>query len=234
MITVFLRTCIIYFVLLLSMRFLGKRQLGELEVSELITTFMLSELAALPISDPDVPIAYAVVPILLLLSIEVILSFFVSRYAPLRKIFFGAPSVLIYKGKINVKEMKKLRIGITELLSELRQKDISDILDVHCAILEENGKLSVFPNADALPVSRADANIPAKESGIGFPVVADGQIMHASMHAAGIDEPWIDKTLTANGLRRTDVLLMTVDEQKKAVFVKKAPDCSDIKEAHKK
>ncbi len=234
MITVFLRTFIIYIVLLVSMRFLGKRQVGELELSELITTFMLSELAVMPISDPDIPIAYAIVPILILLSIEVILSFSVSRFAPLRKFFFGAPSILIYKGKINVKEMRKLRIGIMELLSELRLKDIADIRDVRCAILEENGKLSVFPNAESTPLTRADAGISAAESGIGLPVVVEGKIMQASMRDADVDEAWIDKTLTKNGLHRSDVLLMTVDEQKHAVFIRKSDRESKITEGKAK
>lgn len=221
MITVFLRTFIIYLILLVSMRFLGKRQIGELEISELITTFMLSELAVMPISDPDIPIAYALVPILILLSIEVILSFAVSRRAKLRKLLFGAPSLLIYKGKINVKELQKLRIGVMELLSELRQKDVADIRDVRCAILEENGKLSVFPTAKASPLTRADTNIPMQETGIGLPVVVEGKIMPTSMQDAGVDEAWIMSTLSKSNIRRADVLLMTVDEQKRATIVNK-------------
>ncbi len=214
MITVFIRTFIIYIILLLSMRFLGKRQVGELELSELITTFMLSELAVMPISDPDIPIAYALVPILVLLSIEVVLSFIVSRYAPMRKIFFGAPSILIYKGKVNLKEIKKLRIGITELIAELRQKDIPDIRDVRCAILEENGKLSVFRHADAEPPTRKDAGIDAEETGIGLPVLVDGRFMKTSMRDADVDESWIRKKLAENGLSHKEILLMTVDEKK--------------------
>lgn len=229
MITVFFRTFLIYFILLLSMRFLGKRQVGELELSELITTFMLSELAVMPISNTDIPIAYAIVPILILLSIEVILSFTVSRHAPLRKIFFGAPSILIYKGKLNMKEMKKLRIGITELLSELRLKDISDIRDVRCAILEENGKLSVFPRAETLPVTRGDAKLNTLECGVGLPVLVDGRIMKNSMRDADVDEAWIDKTLARHKLNRSDILIMTVDEEKSVSFVLKEKSFADIR-----
>ncbi len=230
MITVFLRTFIIYLLLLASMRFLGKRQLGELELSELITTFMLSELAVMPISDPDIPIAYALVPILIILSIEVILSFAVSRCAKLRKFLFGAPSILIYKGKINVKELRKLRIGIAELLAELRQKDIADIRDVRCTILEENGKLSVFPNADTAPPSRAEMGIGSVENGIGLPVIVEGKIMETSMRDADVDEAWIERALAKNSLRRKDVLLMTVDEQKHAAFVLRSDTQAEIQE----
>ena len=233
MITVFVRTFIIYTILLLSMRFLGKRQVGELELSELITTFMLSELAVMPISDPDIPIVYALIPILSLLSIEVVLSFIVSRYAPMRKIFFGTPSILIYKGKINLKEIKKLRIGITELVSELRQKDISDICDVRCAILEENGKLSVFPRSAASPLTKEDAGIEAAEKGLGLPVLVGGHLMQKTMRDADVDEAWIDKKLMENDLTRKDVLLMTVDEQKHVVFVRKEGPEADITEEKK-
>lgn len=222
MITVFLRTLLIYITLLISMRFLGKRQIGELEISELITTFMLSELAVIPISDPDTPITYAIVPILVLLSVEVILSFAVSRKASLRKLLFGAPSLLIYKGKINVTELRKLRIGVPELLSELRQKDIADIRDVRCAILEENGKLSVFPTAKASPVTRADAGISTAESGIGLSVVVEGKLMPTTMRDADVEEGWIIKTLKNSGTPLHDVLLMTVDEQKHATIVTKS------------
>lgn len=231
MIAVFLRTCIIYFTLLLSMRFLGKRQMGELELSELITTFMLSELAVLPISDPDIPITYAIVPILLLLSIEVILSFTVSRFGSLRKLFFGAPSILIYKGEINIKEMQKLRIGILELLSELRLKDIADIREVRCAILEENGKLSVFPTADAAPITRSDMGIDSEESGIGLPVIVAGQLMRDSMRVAGVDARWIEGRLKESGLRREEVLLMTVDENRQASLIKNEPAQAKIRQA---
>jgi len=234
MITVFLRTFLIYFLLLLSMRFLGKRQIGELEVSELITTFLLSELASVPIADPGVPIAYAAVPILTLLSIEVVLSFLVSRHAPLRKIFFGAPSILIYKGKLNLKEIKNLRIGITELIAELRQKDIADIRDVRCAILEENGKLSVFLRSDAEPPCREDMKIAAAETGIALPVLVEGRLMHTSMRDAGVDEDFIARTLSRNGLRQKDVLLMTVDEQKRASFILNTEPLSKIEEGKPK
>ncbi len=234
MIAVFIRTLFIYTLLLVSMRFLGKRQIGELELSELITTFMLSELAATPIVNPDIPISYAVVPILLLLSIEVILSFIVSRYAPLRKLLFGAPSILIYKGKVNLKEIRKLRIGITELLSELRLKDVADIGDVHCAILEGNGKLSVFTKAETQPLSREDVKTPAREAGIGLPVLVGGKIMKNTMRDAGVDESWVHKTLQKNGLSQKEVLLMTVDEEKKAVFILEGDTFSKITEGKTK
>ena len=131
-----------------------------------------------------------------------------------------------------MKEMKKLRIGVMELLSELRQKDISDIRDVRCAILEENGKLSVFTNADVMPLTRADMNVHMDETGIGLPVVVEGKIMDASMEAAGVDRKWIKETAAKNGLQLDEILLMTVDEQKRAAFIKSGTENAEITEGN--
>lgn len=121
MITVFFRTIVIYAVLLISVRIMGKRQLGELELSELITTLMVSELAVLPISDKRIPVLYGIVPILVLLSVEVILSQIITVSPAAKRIFCGTPAILIRDGKIDEKALRRARIGVDELMSELRQ-----------------------------------------------------------------------------------------------------------------
>lgn len=225
MITVFIRTLLIYIFLLGTMRFLGKRQVGELQLSELVTTLMLSELAVMPITDTDIPIVYALLPILTLLSLEVIVSFTAAKWVPLRKLLLGAPSLLIYQGRLNLEEMKKQRIGAGELLSELRQKDIANIRDVRYAILEDNGKLSVFPNASDSPLTPSDANIDAKECGISLPLIINGLPMKDSMRHAGIDLPHLKKLLQRLGITTQDVFLMTVNEQRTVSYIlKNSPD----------
>ncbi len=221
MITVLARTLIIYLLLLVSMRLVGKRQIGELQLSELITTLMLSDLAVLPISDVGIPITYAILPILTLLSLEVFISFAASRVPALRRIFFGAPSLLICHGKLDRAELARLRIGVGELISELRLKDVEDVGDVRYAILENNGKLSVFKNAAASPVTPDDAGIAVTEKGIALPVVIDGRLMPESMKHAGVSREWIEKTLAERGLRRCEILLMNVDEQRHFSYIKK-------------
>jgi len=218
MLTLFLRTLIIYLLLLAAMRLVGKRQIGELQLSELITTLMLSELAVIPLGDADIPLSYAILPITVLLSLEIIVSFCACRSMPLRKCLYGTPSILIYNGRINRKEMARLRMDISELLAELRQKDVSDISEVQCAILEDNGKLSVFRAEDT------------EETGVSLPVIISGKIMKTSMRHANIDEAWIDSRLARHGLRRADVLLMSVDGQKSAVYIlKNSPDGKIVK-----
>lgn len=225
MITVFIRTLIIYTFLLAAMRFLGKRQVGELQLSELVTTLMLSELAVMPIADGDIPIAYAILPILTLLSLEVIVSSATAKWVTVRKFLMGSPSLLIYRGRLNTEEMKRQRIGAAELLSELRQKDISDISQVRYAILEDNGKLSVFKNAADSPPLPADLKIDASECGVALPLIINGYFMKSSIHHAHIKEKDLHKLLNRLHLRPENLLLMTVDESGRVTYVlKDSPD----------
>lgn len=225
MVTVFIRTLLIYIFLLGTMRFLGKRQVGELQISELVTTLMLSELAVSPITDVDVPIVYALLPILTLLSLEVVISFAIAKWVPLRKFLLGSPSLLIYQGRLNMEEMKKQRIGPGELLSELRQKDIADVREVRYAILEDNGKLSVFPNRADSPLTPTDAGIEAEEVGVALPLIINGLPMEDSLRHAGVDHTHLRKLLKRLRLTEQDVFLMTVDEKRTVSYVlKNSPD----------
>jgi uncharacterized membrane protein YcaP (DUF421 family) len=126
---------------------------------------------------------------------------------------YGAPSILIHKGKLNMREMKRLRMDISELVAELRLKDIADISDVHCAILEDNGKLSVFPAMGE------------EERGISLPVIVHGEFMKRAMEFSDVDETWVNARLKKHRIKRKDVLLMSVDEQHKIVYIlKNSPD----------
>ena len=205
--TVLIRTFIIYVLLLVSMKLMGKRQVGELELSELITTFMLSELAVIPISDKNIPLAYAVFPILLLLSLEVIFSFCITKINILKKLFYGKPSFLIAKGTVDQRELERLRISLDELLSELRQKDIADISDVDYAILEDNGKLSVIRKGC---------------TGYAHPIIIDGELIDDEMKKCRIDRAVVEKWLSPDGLSPCDVFLLTVDDRGKISLIAKS------------
>ena len=221
MITVFLRTLIIYVILLASMRLMGKRQIGELQLSELVTTFMLSELAVIPISDKHVPVAYAALPILLLLSLEVILSFLLTKSAVLKRLFLGKPSIVIRNGELNQKELGRQRITVYELLSELRLKNVASPADVEYAILEENGKLSVFPKVAKAPITPEQMGQSPVESGIAHPLIVDGKISTANLRLTGKSERWLAKVLSENGLGMKDVFLLTVDDGGNVVLARK-------------
>lgn len=224
MITVFIRTIIIYLTLIVAMRLMGKRQIGELQISELVITFMLSDLAVIPISDKNIPVSHAIIPILLLLSLEVILSFTQTKSETLRKILCGSPSVVIRRGKLDYEEMSKHRLELEELLSELRLKGAFDVGDVEYAILEENGKLSVQLKADKSPLTPSQVDIVADETGIAHPIIVDGKIDRTSLKKAGRDDSWMFSALARFDVKYQNVFLMTVDDLGNANVYVKDPD----------
>ncbi len=204
MATVLIRTAIIYVLFTFAIRLMGKRQVGEMQLSELITTFMLSELAINPIQDISIPIAYSIIPLIFLFSMEVITSFVVTKSSWFRRIFMGGPSIIIKKGVLNQKELSRLRISISELLSELRLKDVGSIDEVDCAILEQNGKLSVFLKKDK-----------AIDGGVAHELIIDGALNFSAIHSCGKEENWVFSQLKKRNLDLKNVFLMTVDDENK-------------------
>lgn len=221
MITVFLRTLLIYFILIVSMRLMGKRQVGELQLSELIVTIMLSDFAATPIYETDIPFAYAVIPILLLLSVEVVLSFIILHCPKLKNLLGGRPSLIIRKGKLDQKELKRQRMCLSELISSLRQQGIKDIGDVDYAILEENGKLSVFEKADCAPPTAKDMGISPIREGISHPLIIDRTVIDRNLTRAGWSEEKLRKELSSIGKTHADILLFSVDDSGKTTVIYK-------------
>ena len=144
MTVIFFRTVIIYLILLLVLRLMGKRQIGELQPSELVTTLLLSQIASQPILAQNVPIAYGVIPVCIVVCLEVILSFIMTRVPFLKRLFVGKPSILINKGKMDTKELMRVRVTVEELMSELRSHGVGDPADVYYAVMEENGSISVL------------------------------------------------------------------------------------------
>lgn len=212
MVIVLIRATIIYLTLLVALRLTGKRQVGELEISELVTTFMISELATTPIQNLSIPLAYSIAPIILLLCVEIILSHLATRSKSFKKLFFGNPSIIIQNGVLNQKELSRLRIGINELLGELRLKDVSDIGDVDYAILEQNGKLSVFLKSHKQTVCLSDLHKSAKRTGICHAVIVDGDINQSNLEYSGKDINWLMKYLENHNLKLKDIFLMTVND----------------------
>lgn len=209
---VVLRTVVMYFFLIVSVRIMGKRQLGELELSELVITLMVSELAVVPISDDNISLLRGMIPIAILLAIEVAISKIMARNGRIKRLFCGTPSVLIRSGEIDEAELRRSRIGIDELMSELRQNGIAHIEDVSYAIIESNGKMSVIPRAKSSPASAKDAGISVTESGISHGVIVNGTISDRSLFQAGKTEAWLDAVVKDRRIDVSDVLLMTVDD----------------------
>lgn len=222
MTTILLRTAIVYLFLLTIMRLMGKRQLGELEVSELVSTLLLSDIAALPITDQDIPLVYAIIPITLITTLEISLSVLLMRFPHLKNLISPRPSALIRHGKIDKKEMNRNRISIDELLSELRQNDATEISEVDYAILEQNGKLTVIKKRLNSQVTLKDLGLSTSENGIPHIIIADGHINKNGLLQSKRDTSWLNNYLKSKKLSPSDIYIMTLDDADKIKFIKRS------------
>ena len=223
MLSIIIRAVIIYTVLTVMLRLMDKRQIGELQISELITTLLLSELAANPIENPDQPLLYFVVPILLIVGLELLISDLKNRLPFLKKVFESPPAVLIRYGIPDQEEMQRMRVSLEELLSALRLEGITDIGDVAYAILEQNGKLSVTPRAQQKPVTVQDLSLPTVERGISHALVIDGQIIKDECAFCHKDEEWLYRTAHRYGCTLEEVFLLALDDAGGVLCLKKNP-----------
>lgn len=222
MTNILLRTAIVYLFLLTIMRLMGKRQLGELEVSELVSTLLLSDIAALPITDQDIPLIYAIIPITLITTFEISLSVLLTKCPAIKNLISTRPSALVRKGKIDKKEMTRNRISIDELISELRQNNVSDISEVEYAILEQNGKITVVKKRiDSQPTLK-DLGIKVSESGIPHIIIADGRIDKHGLIQVKKDKAWLTNYLKSKKLSPSDIYIMTLDDADKATIIKRS------------
>lgn len=211
MASIFFRIVLIYFFLSLTLKLMGKRQLGELEVGELVSTLLISEVAAIPIDDPDLPLLNALIPILFILSAEILLSSVKNRSEKLKQLIEGQPVYIIYKGKIRQKVLEDNRISVNELLSELRVLGIADISEVAYAILEQSGKLSVTLRADCQPITK-EGLTQTSDPGIAHLIVADREVNEENLKALGYNRAWLDGVFSRYGVKLSEVFLLTVDD----------------------
>ncbi|MBE6799942.1 MAG: DUF421 domain-containing protein [Ruminococcaceae bacterium] len=215
MIATIIRTFIIYCVVSVCVRLMGKRQLGELQPGELVVTILISEIAAIPIEDNTAPIINSVIPLLLLVSFEIISSVIDRKSVKFRYLTEGKPVTIIRNGTLLQKELKNLRFTINDVLSGLRQKDVFDIEDVEYAIVETNGTLSVLLKPDKRPATSKTIGKTEKDTGLPCAVVVDGKIIESVFEDCGITKNEVIQKIQ----RETDdiktILLMTVDKSKK-------------------
>ena len=221
MLTILIRTIIIYVFLLIIMRIMGKRQIGELELSDLVTTFLLSEIASLPITDTSIPVAFAIIPMVILLTFEVCSSWLLSVSPRLKNLFSSHPSTLIHNGIINRKEMRAARLSLDELFAQIRQNGISDLSEVKYAILEQNGKITVIQSADSKPPSAKDMKIKVTDHGIEHIIISEGTINQYSLDALGFKKSEILGILEQRELLPEDVYLMLMDDTRNIKIFKK-------------
>lgn len=207
----YIRTLFLYLVLILSVRLMGKRQIGQMEASEFVVTMLVANLAAIPMQDSGLPLLSGLVPILTVLGMELLLSFLILKSIALRKLLCGKPVILIDNGKVLRENLRSTRVTMDELTGHLRQKDVLDIADVQFAILETDGTLSVFPYPAQRPASAKEAGIHPGEQYLPITVVEDGCLSEENLSKAGKDLRWLRTFLADKGTTLQDTLLLTVD-----------------------
>jgi len=217
----YLRTGFLYLVLILSIRMMGKRQIGQMEASEFVVTMLVANLASIPMQDAAIPLYSGLLPILVVLGMELTLSGLILRSVWIRRFFCGKPVVLIDNGKILLENLRSTRVTLDELTGHLREKDVLDIQTVQFAILETDGSLSVFPYPEQRPATAKEAGIQAEKQYLPITIVEDGYISEENLRKAGKDRSWLDGILKKNGAARQEVLLLTVDSADHVVFLRK-------------
>ena len=218
MILSFLRTALLYLVLVLAVRLMGKRQIGQMEASEFVVTMLVANLAAIPMQDGAIALYSGLVPILTVLGLELVLAGLLMRSVLLRRIFCGKPVILIDNGKILSRNLRRTRVTLDELMGHLRQKGALEITDVQFAILETDGTLSVFLCPEKEPATAEDAGVTVKKRHLPISIIQDGQICRENLQKAGKDQAWLEKTLKQYGTRE-DTLLLTVDDEGTVVWL---------------
>ncbi len=208
---VYIRAVVLYLILILVIRLMGKRQIGQMEPSEFVVTMLIANLASVPVEDVGVPLYTGVIPMFTVLGVEWVLSVLCLRSIRIRKLLCGKPVILIDNGRILQQNLRKTTVTIDELTESLREKNILDLKTVQFAILETSGKLSVFPYPKDRPASAQEAGIKAVPQYLPVTIISDGRLLKHNLSVAQKDTAWVEKQLKAHHTTQKDTWLMTVD-----------------------
>ncbi|MCD8391194.1 MAG: DUF421 domain-containing protein [Firmicutes bacterium] len=213
MLILVIRTIILYGTVIFSMRIMGKRQIGELQPSELVVAIMISDLASVPMQAIDIPILTGIIPVLTLIIAEVFMSFISLKSRRFRKLITGEPSIVIYNGHINERELTKQRFNINDLLEELRLNNYPDISDIDVAILETSGKLSVIPKTDARNVTVADLAVQNPEKdGLSYSLILNGKLNDTELKRSNKTYMWLMEELNKRNITKIkDVFIASLN-----------------------
>ena len=221
MLSTVLRTVIMYFTIIIAIRLMGKRQIGDLQPSELVITILLSEIAAIPIEDTDAPIIYGILATVTLVILEILTSFTAMKSLNFRRIIYGRSAVIIENGTIDQKMLKKLRITVPDLMEVLRNQEVFDINEIAFAILETNGQMSVLLKPQFQTASVSDVKGKSQPTTMPCLIVSDGKLLTGAMKKYNITKEDVYKEVKTKRISLKDVFLMTVDQNGKTTIVKK-------------
>ena len=211
MLIIFLRSIVLYIIVLIVMRLMGKREIGQLQPFELAIAIMIADLAAVPMAETGIPISNGIIPILGLLVMHLIISFLNLKSMKIREILCGKPAILIYRGKIDEKVLKKERFTLNELQERLRSSNVVNLGDVEYAILETSGQVTVIQKPDKRTTIPKDFNITPEYEGIPYDLVVDGKVMYKNLKTIGKDYNWLKKQVNKFGMEPEEALIVTFD-----------------------
>ena len=217
----YIRTAILYLILIGVIRLMGKRQIGQMEPSEFVVTMLVANLAAIPMQDGGIPLLSGLVPILTVLGVELVLSFLALRSTVLRRLLCGKPVILIENGRILQQNLRRTSITLDELTGHLRLNNVLDLSTVQYAILETNGSLSVFPYPKERPASAKEAGIAVSRQYLPVTIIDDGVLLRHNLLPAGKDLHWVERVLAGYHARIEDTWLLTVDRGDHVIFLRK-------------
>jgi uncharacterized membrane protein YcaP (DUF421 family) len=221
MVIAFLRSIILYFVVIFSVRLMGKRQIGELQPSELVITILVSNIATLPLEDIDTPILIGVVSILSLVCLDVLMSWCTLKSRRMRRFISGVPKVIIKDGVIDQRTLKELRFSVDDLMTALRGNNVFDLNDVEFAIVETTGAVSLYQKFERQNVTNSDLKIKGKSQNPPELIITDGELIEHSLETIGLNEMWLSEILKKKSLEIKGVFLMTADKDGNYYLAKK-------------
>lgn len=210
---IFVRTVILYFAILISMRIMGKRQLGEMEISEFIVAALIADLAATPLQDIGIPLLNGLVPIIIMFCFEIIIAGLNMRSVKLRKLTYGRPEIIIRDGRIIREAMHKNRFTLDELMQELRAQGLTDTAQVEYAVLETNGQLSIILKSSDQPATASQMGVDGDDVSYAHIIINEGRILDNNLKLLGRDRRWLANELKRQNLRSADeVYILTLSE----------------------
>lgn len=219
MIIVLIRTVVLYLVVVITMRLMGKKQIGQLQPFELATAIMISELASFPMQDTRLPLIHGVIPIVTLLILQVSTSFLQLKSETLRSLFCGKPSILIMEGIVDQKELKHQKFSLNDLMEELRLNGFYNIEDIYCAILETSGQLSIIPKTELTAVTKADLSIRCTQDTLPVTLILDGKINKKNLNTIKKDESWLLSKLKKQNIKAPEHVFLAIMDTKKNLYI---------------
>lgn len=213
MLTILIRAILLYFILVLTMRAMGKRQLGQFQPYEFVMAMLIANLIATPMSDVSTPLLHGVLPVAALYSVHALITLWCMRSDKVRAVLSGKPSLIVAKGIIQQDELKRLCLTLSDLMEGLRMAGYMDPSEVCTAVMEANGTITAFPHSDKRPPYTSEMGVDPGYEGMPMALVMDGRLQRHNLRSAQLDEKWLTDTLLARNMKLEDVFLCVVDTQ---------------------